>query len=85
MDFIEKCEEILWNLENDEKAFTAGRRNDDCVNSMIACRALGMDWSLWYTDYWKMDPMVKEHYNRIEPYLDRWFKNSVDEALSYMV
>ena len=85
MDYIKQCEDYLWELEHDALAFTSGRRNDDCVNSMIVCYALGMEWELWYTDYWKMNPMVKEHHDRIEPYLDGWFKNSVEEALSYMV
>lgn len=85
MDYIRQCEEYLWEIEHDALAFTSGRRNDDCVNSMIACYALGMDWELWFNDYWKMNADIKEHHDRIEPYLEHWFSGSVQDALTYMV
>lgn len=42
---------------NDPKAFTVGRRNDDCVDAMCICHALGDKW--FYEDVWT--PHAKKH------------------------
>lgn len=42
---------------DDPKAFTAGRRNDDCVDAMCICHALGDKY--FYEDVWI--PHAKKH------------------------
>ena len=83
--YIDECERIIWNLENDPMSFSSGRRNDDCVNSMIACYALGLDWEVWFNEHWRLTYQVNEHYNRIKPYIEVWFEDGPEKALSYMV
>lgn len=75
---------ILDDLKADEDAFTHGRRNDDCVNSMIACRALGIDWAEWVGGG-VIPADLQEHHDRIEPYLDKWFEHGADAAAAYLL
>lgn len=75
---------ILEGLKEDENAFGPGRRNDDCVNSMIACRALGLDWVEEICGGVVPEELV-DHYRRIEPYLDKWFEHGSDAAADYLL
>jgi hypothetical protein len=52
---------------------------------MIACYALGLDWEVWFNEHWRLTYQVNEHYNRIKPYIEVWFEDGPEKALSYMV
>lgn len=78
-------EKILTDIEQDPLAFTPGHRNDCVVNSMIACRYLGIDWDEWFGKHWTMNPGIMEHVDRVEPYLDGWFCNGKEGALGFLV
>lgn len=83
-------EDLLEALElgfiDDPKAFTAGRRNDDCVDAMCICHALGDKY--FYEDVWL--PHAKKHgedeayYKRyVLPHvlrIDDWLANKADNG-----
>jgi len=76
----EQLKEILQeDFINNPDAFTAGRRNDDVVDSMCICHALNEEWTEMYAkhadnfadhdqDYFNKH--VKEHYERVKEWLD---------------
>jgi hypothetical protein len=72
----------LDELEQDPNQFGPGRRNDDTVNALIACRVLGIDFYDWHGN---VGPELQEHIDRIEPYLNDWFKDGPETAVQYMV
>jgi hypothetical protein len=78
----ENCEDLLRELSNDPESFTHGRRNDDCVNALIACKALGIDFYEWLGE---SDRWIDEHVERIEPYLEDWFQHGPEYAMDFMV
>jgi hypothetical protein len=84
---IETAKAVLNDISRDTHAFLPGNRNNPCVNSMIASRILDLVWGDWYKEC--ISPVitaeVREHYERIEPYLDSWFKYGPATALSYLV
>lgn len=84
-------EDFLMN----DGAFASGRRNDDCVDSMIICHCLDRDWHEWFakvaddrqgTTFTKVDIMeVMAHAERIEPYLEKWGRAGTMEAMAYAI
>lgn len=80
---MDTAKKIIRDLEmHSQYAFTHGRTNNDMVNSMICCRYVGLDWHEWFNQFWVFDDRIKEHYDRIEPYLDEWFNH---DALAFLV
>ena len=86
MGWKENCEDVLERLKTDPTSFVAGRRNDDCVNALIACKALGIDFYEWLGEWFgKSNRFIDEHVERIEPYLEGWFKHGPEHAMSFMI
>ena len=86
MTWKETCEDMLERLQIDPTSFTSGRRNDDCVNALIACKALDINFYEWLEEWFgESNRFIDEHVERIEPYLEDWFQHGPEYAVDFMV
>ena len=88
--FEELCKKTLDNMKADEGFMAPGHRNDDTVNLLIVCEALGYvdadDFVLNHPYTNAIDyALYKEHADRIGRYLKSWFSYAAPEPFMYMI
>ena len=88
--FEELCKKTLDNMKEDQYFMGPGRRNDDTVNLLIVCTALGYvdpdDFVFDHPNTSDADyDCYKEHADRIGGYLSSWFSYASPEPFMYMI